>query len=147
MTVHTDEASLTHPPLTSCYAACFLPGHGPGTPVLSCAEDLAKLGLALMLASGSVHFSCSVVSDSSLSHGPQHIRLPCTSPTPGVYANSSPWSLSDQPTVSSSVVPFSSCLQSFPASGCFPMNWFFELGGQSIGASVSASVLPVNIQD
>ena len=76
---------------------------------------------------------------------PQHTRLPCPSPTPGAYSNSlSQWC---HPTIPSSVVPFSSHLQSFPASGSFPMSQFFASGGQSIGVSASASVLPMNIQD
>ena len=80
-------------------------------------------------------------------HGLQHARPPCPSPTPGVYSNSCPLSWWCHPTISSSVVPFSSCLQSFPASGSFLMSWFFTSGGQSIGVSASASVLPMNIQD
>ena len=75
-------------------------------------------------------------------------RLPCPSPTPGAYSNSCPSSRWCHPTISSSVVPFSSCLQSFPASGSFPIqSQFFTSGGQSIGVSASASVLPMNIQD
>ena len=92
-------------------------------------------------------FSCSVASDSMWPHGLQHTRLPCPSPTPGADSNSSPWSQRCHPTISSSIVPFSSCLQSFPESGCFPMSQFFTSGGQSIGVSASASVLPMNIQD
>ena len=80
-------------------------------------------------------------------HGLQHARPPCPKPTPGVYSNSCPLSLWCHPTISSSVVPFSSCLQSFPASGSFPMSQFFESGGQSIGVSASTSVLPMNTQD
>ena len=95
----------------------------------------------------SVQFSCSVVSDSLWPHGLQHARPPCWSPTPGACANSCPLSRWCHPKVSSSVVPFSSGLQSFPASGSFPMSQFFASGGQSIGASASASVLPMNIQD
>ena len=91
-------------------------------------------------------FSCSVVSDSLWSHGLQHARPPCSSPTPGVYPNPCPLSQWCHPTISSSVVPFSSCPQSFPASGSFPMSQLFTSGGQSIGASASASVLPMNIQ-
>ena len=90
----------------------------------------------------SVQFSCSVVSDSLRPHEPQHARLPYPSPTPGVHPNPCPLSRWWHPTISSSVVPFSSCPQSFPASGSFP----FASGGQSIGASASASVLPMNIQ-
>ena len=89
----------------------------------------------------------SVLSDSLQPHGLQHTRLPCPSPIPGDCSNSCPLSRWCHPTVSSSVVPFSSRLQSFPASGSFPMSQFFESGGQSIGVSASASVLPMNIQD
>ena len=92
-------------------------------------------------------FSRSVVSDSLQPQGLQHTRPPCPSPTPGVYPNSCPLSRWYHSTFSSSVVPFSSCLQSFPASGSFQMSQFFTSGGQSMGASASASVLPVNIQD
>ena len=95
----------------------------------------------------SVHFSLSVMSDSLQPHGLHHARPPCLSPTPGVYSNSCPFSRWCHPTTSSSVNLFSSHLQSFPASGSFPMNRFFAWGGQSIGVSASASVLPMNIQD
>ena len=95
----------------------------------------------------SVHFSCSVVSNSLRSHGLQHIRLPCPSPTPWIYSNACPLSQWCHPIISSSVVPFSSCLQSFPASESFQMSQFFPSGGQSTGVSASASVLPMNIQD
>ena len=95
----------------------------------------------------SVEFSHSVVSDSLWPHGLQHARLPCPSPTPGVYSNSCPLSRWCHPPISSSVIPFSSCLQSFPAAGSFPMSQFFESGNQSIGVSASALVLPMNIQD
>ena len=95
----------------------------------------------------SVQFSHSVVSDSLWPHGLQHTRLPCPSPTPGAYSNSCSLSQWYHPTISSSVISFSSCLQSFPASGSFPLSQFFTSGGQSIGVSASASVLPMNIQD
>ena len=95
----------------------------------------------------SVQFSLSVVSNSLWPYGMQHGRLPCPSPTPGVYPNSCPLSQWCHPNISSSVVPFSSCPQSFPASGSFLMSQFFTSGGQSIGAAASASVLPVNTQD
>ena len=95
----------------------------------------------------SVQFSRSFVSDSLWPHEPQHTRPPCPSPTPGVYTNPCPLSQWCHPTISSSVVPFSSCLQSFPASGSFQMSQFFAWGGQSIGVSASASVLPMNTQD
>ena len=93
----------------------------------------------------SVQFSCSVVS-SLQPHGLQHARPPCPSPTPGVYSNSCPLSRWRRPSISSSIFLFS-CLQSFPASGSFPMSQFFASGGWSIGVSNSASVLPMNIQD
>ena len=92
-------------------------------------------------------FSCSVVSNSLRSHGLQHARPACPLPTPGVYSNPCPLSRWCHPTISSSVVPFSSRLQSFSASGSFQMSQFFASGGQSIGDSTSASVLPMNIQD
>ena len=93
------------------------------------------------------HFSHSVVSNSLWPHELQLTRLLCTSPTPGAYSNSCPLSQRSHPTISSSVVPFSSCLQSLPASGSFQMSQLFASGGQSIGVSASASVLPVNVQD
>ena len=95
----------------------------------------------------SVQFNCPVVSYSLWPHGLHHARPPCPSPTPGVYANSCPLSLWCHPTISSSVVPFFSCLQSFPASGSFQMSQFFASGGQIIGVAASTSVLPMNIQD
>ena len=85
------------------------------------------------------------MSDSLRPHGLQHARPPCPSPTPGVYSNSCPLSQWCYPTISSSVVPFSSCRQSFPASGSFQMSKFFTSGGQSTGVSASAAVLPMNI--
>ena len=91
-------------------------------------------------------FSCPVVSDSLWPHGLQHTRLPCPSPTPRACSNSCPSSQWCHPTISSSVVCFSSCLQSCPASGSFLMSQPFKSGGQNIGVSVSASVLPMNIQ-
>ena len=102
---------------------------------------------AIRIYSGSVQFSHSVVSYSLLPHGLQHSRLPCPTPTPGACLNSCPSSRWCHPTISSSVIPFSSCLQSFPASGSFPVSQFFASGSQSIGVSASASVLPMNIQD
>ena len=87
------------------------------------------------------------MSDSLQPHGLQHARLPCPSPTPGVYPNSCPSSRWCHPTISSSMIPFSSCLQSFPVSGSFPKSQFFASGSQRIGVSASASVLPMNIQD
>ena len=95
---------------------------------------------------GSVQFSRSAMSDSLQPHGLQHTRPPCPSPTPRVYANSCPLSQWCHPTISSSVFPFFSCLQSFPASGSFQMSPFFTSGDQRIRASASASVLPMNTQ-
>ena len=95
----------------------------------------------------SVQFNRSVVSKSLQPHGRQHSRLPCPSPTPGACSNSCPFIQWCHSTISSSVVLFSSCFQSFPASGSFPISQFFTSVGQSTGVSASASVLPMNIQD
>ena len=95
----------------------------------------------------SVQFSRSVVSDSLRPHELQHSRPPCPSPTPGVHSNSRPLSRWCHPAISSSVVPFSSCPQSLPASGSFPMSQLFAWGGQSIGVSALALVLPMDTQD
>ena len=95
----------------------------------------------------SVKFSHSVVSDSLRPHGPQHTRPPCTSQLPGVYPNSCPLSWWCHPIISSSVVPFSFCPQSLPASESFSMSQLYAWGGQSIGVSASASVHPMNTQD
>ena len=95
----------------------------------------------------SIQFSPSVVSYSLWPHELQHARPPCPSPTPGVYLNSCPLSRWCHPIISSSVFPFSSCLQSLPASGSFQMSQLFTSGGQSIRVSASASVLPMNTQD
>ena len=92
-------------------------------------------------------FSCPVVSSSLWPRGLQHARPPCPSPIPGVYSNLCPLSRWCHPTISSFVVPFSSYLQFFPASGSFPVSQFFISGGQSIGVSASVSVLPMNSQD
>ena len=92
-------------------------------------------------------FSRSVLSDSLRPHEPQHIRPPCPSLTPGAYSNPCPSSRWCHPAVSSSVIPFSSCPQLFPASGSFQMNQLLTSGGQSIGVSASTSVLPMNTQD
>ena len=95
----------------------------------------------------SVQFSRSVVSNSLRPHGPQQARPPCPSPAPGVYSNSCPLSQWCHPAISSSVIPFSSCLQFFSASGSFQMSQLFASGGQSIWVSASATVLPMNTQD
>ena len=95
----------------------------------------------------SVQFSHSVVSDVLRPHELQHTKPPCPSPTPRVHPNPCLLSRWCHPTISSSVIPFSSCLQSFPASGSFPMSQLFTSDGQSTGVSASTSVLPMNIQD
>ena len=94
-----------------------------------------------------IQFSCSVMSSSLWSHESQHARPPCPSPTPRVYPNSCPLCWWFHLTISSSVVPFSFCLQSFPASGSFQMSQLFTSGGQNFVVSASTSVLPVNTQD
>ena len=95
----------------------------------------------------SVQFSHSIGSDSLWPYGLQHPRLPCPSQTPRACSNSCPSSRWCHPTISSSVIPFSFCLQSFPVSGSFQMSQFFALGGQSIGVSVSTLILPMNVLD
>ena len=102
---------------------------------------------SIKLSHCSVQFSCSVVSDSLWPHELQRARPPCPSPTPIAYPNSCPLSRWCHLTISSSVIPFSSCPQSFPASGSFPMRQLFTWDGQSTGVSASTSVLPVNTQD
>ena len=109
-------------------------------------QALFKSSLCLHVLS-SVQFSCSVVSDSLWPQGLQHTRLPCPSPTPIAYSNSCPFNQWCHPTISSFVIPFSSHLQSFSASGCFQMNQFFTSSSQSTGVSASASVLSMNTQD
>ena len=106
-----------------------------------------NLTLTYLFKTVSVQFSHSVVSDSLWPQESQHARPPCPSPTPRVYPNSCPSSQWCHPAISSSVFPFSSCPQSLPASGSFPMSHLFAWGGQSIGVSASASVLPMNTQD
>ena len=95
----------------------------------------------------SVQFNHSVVSDSLWPHEPQHTRPPCPIPTPRVHPNPCPWSWWCHPTISSSVIPFSSCPQSFPASGSFQISQLFASVSQNIGISASTSVLPMNTQD
>ena len=124
----------------------------PSHPLLSPSSPYFNLLTTLLLSSrwqsvSSVQFSHCVVTNSLWPHGLQHNRPPCPSPTPGVYSNSCPLSRWCYPTIWSSVVPFSFHLQSFPASGSFPVSQFFPSGGQSTGISASASVLPMNIQD
>ena len=109
--------------------------------------DICKASSANHFAFSSVQFSHSVLSDNLQSHGLQHTSLPCLSPTPGAYSNSCPSSRWCHPTISSSFVPFFSDLQSFPESGSFQFSQFYASGGQIIGASASASVFLMNIQD
>ena len=108
---------------------------------------VSALGCSFPFQFTSVQFSRSVVSDSMQPHELQHSRPPCPSPTPRVYWNSCPLSQQCHPTISSSVIPFFSCLQSFPASGPFQMSQLFASGGQSIGVLASTPVLPMNTQD
>ena len=116
------------------------------SPVL-CTVCVCGMHLNLYSFIACVQFSCSVMSDSLRLHEPQHTRPPCPSPAPGVHSDSGPSSQWCHPAISSSVVPFSSCPQSFPASGSFQMSQLFAWGGQSTGVWASASVLPVNTQD
>ena len=103
--------------------------------------------LSFPLLRSSVQFSCSVMSDSLRPYRQQYARPPCPSPTDGVHPNPCPLCWWCHPTISSSVIPFSSCPQSFPASGSFQMSQLFASGGQSIGVSASTSVFPMNTQD
>ena len=122
------------------YQICYLPPEKP----YAGQEATVRTGHETI---SSVQFSHSVVSDSLPPHEPQHARPPCPSPTPGVYSNPCPLSQWCHPTILSSVFPFSSCPQSFPALGYFLMSQHFQGGGQSTGVSASASVLPMNTQD
>jgi len=117
------------------------------TPSLVWCQYLAHLINTLMFCFSSVQFSHSVMSNSLRPHGPQHTRPPCASSTLGVHPNPCPSNQWCHLAISSFVVPFSSCPQSFPASGSFPMSQLFSSGGQSIGVSASPSVLPMNTQD
>ena len=117
------------------------------TSYLLCIFKKSLLYMPIKSLRGIVQFSHSVLSDSLRSRGPEHTRPPSPSPTPGVYWNSSLLSRWCHPTISFSVVPFSSCPQSFPASGSFQMSQLFTSGGQNIGVSASTSVPPMNTQD
>ena len=114
---------------------------------LSCPHGKMKIRVDVTGRDSSVQFSHSVVSDSLRLHESQHARPPCPSPTPGVHSNSCPSSRWCHPAISSSVVPFSSCPQSLPASGSFQMSQFFTSPGQNIRVSASTSVFPMNNQD
>ena len=113
------------------------PSHPLSSPCLASILWCSAYFIVQISIHTSAQFSCSVVSDSLRPHESQHARFPCPSPTPRVYPNLCPLSQWCHPTISSSVFPFSSCLQSFPASGSFPMSQFFESGGQSIRVSAS----------
>ena len=106
-----------------------------------------SLEIVILSEVSSVQFRCSVVSNSLQPHESQHTRPPCPSPSPGVHSNSHPSSRWCHPAISSSVIPFSSCPQTLPASGSFPMSQLFAWGGQSTGVSALASFLPKNTQD
>ena len=110
-------------------------------------KHIKRCSTSLTIQFSSVQFSCSVVSDYLQPHELQHARPPCPSPSPRFHPNSCPSSRWCHPAISSSVVPFSSCPQSLPASESFPMSQLFAWGGQSIGVSASASVLPKNTKD
>ena len=131
-----------------CHGGCLVPfrifGNISGSYSL---DALIQFDRLKCLQFSSVQFSCSVVSESLRPDESQHARPPCPSPTPRVHSDSCPSSRWCHPAISSSVVPFSSCPQSLPASGSFPMSQLFTWGGQSIGVSVSASVLPMNTQN
>ena len=118
-----------------------------GTLLLTSLTFLLSRNFQVVSVICSVHFSRSVMSDSLQLNEPQHARPPCPSPTPGVHPNPCPLCRWCHPTISSSVVPFSSCPQSFPASGSFQMSQLFASGAQIIGVSASTSVLPMNTQD
>ena len=132
-------------PVLLCPGNCLAPSREKGyfmfplSPCLMLKPFISK--------SSSVQFSRSVVPDILWPHGVQHSSLPCPSPAPSIYPKACPLSQRCHPTISSSVVPFFSRVQSFPASGSFPMSQFFAPGGQSIGVSDSTSVLLMNIQD
>ena len=138
-TILVQFSSVTHLCPTLCDPMnCSMPG-------LPVHHQLPKSTQTIIWLS--LQFSRSVMSNSLQLHGLQHTRLPCPSPTPRACSNSCPLSQWCHPTISSSAVPFSSRLQSLPASGSSSMSWFLASGGQSIGISTSASVLPMNVQD
>ena len=139
--------SLSHRPTLCDPMDCSMPSF----PVLHHLLEFAQIhvhwvgdAIYMQFLFSSAQFSLSVMSDSLRPHGLQHARPPCPSSTPGAHSNSCPLSRWCHPTISSFVVPFSSCPQSFPASGSFQMSQLFASGGQSIGVSASTSVLPMN---
>ena len=133
----------------SCLTLCFPKDCSPsGSSVYGILQARILDWVAILFSRfSSVQFSRSVVSDSLRPHELQHTRPPCPSPSPRVYSNSCPSSQWCHPAISSSLIPFSFCPQSLPASGSFPMSQLFAWGDQSIGVSASASVLPMNTQD
>ena len=122
-------------------------GNKVNNTVITLCGDKWLLDLWWSVCNVSAQFSLSIMSNSLQPHGRKHAWLPCPPPTPGACSNSCPSSWWCHPTISSSVIPFSSCFQSFPTSGSLPMSQFFASGGQSIGVSGSTSMLPMNIQD
>ena len=139
---------LSHPYMTTGKTIAFTRCSFDGKVISLLFNMLSRLVIAFLPMI--IHIQFSSVAQSCLNvgpHGLQHARLPCPSPTPGACSNSCPSSQWCHSTISSFVIPFSSCLQSFPASGSFPMSQFFASGGQSIEASASALVPPMNIQD
>ena len=129
---HPESNKVSHLPRLTSWLAATWSSHSGSSHCL----DKPVRGLS---------FSCPVMSDSLWPHGLQHARLPCSPLSPGLCSNSRPLCRWCHPNISSSVFPFSSCLHSFPASESFPMSLLLESSGQSIGASASASVLPINI--
>ena len=138
--------------VAACKLSCSMwdlvpwPGIEPGPPALG-GQNLSHWTIGEAPWICSVQFSCSVVSNSLWPHELQHTRPPCPSPTSRVHPNLCPLSQWCHPAISSSVIPFSSCPQSFPASGSFQMSQLFTWGGQSTGVSASTSVLPMNTKD
>ena len=126
---------------------CYLPKFTELRNYISYYTQTYSICTRMLSHFSSVQFSRSGVSDSLRPHESQHARPPCPSPTPGVYPNPCPLSWLCHPTIASTVIPFSSCPQSFPASGSFQMSQLFTSGGQSIGVSALPSVLPVDTQD
>ena len=139
--LHRNQHSINR----KCPHSSLVTMPGPGYRTHFCLSRTLSSGQSNWFSS--FQFSCSAISDSLWPYGLQHARPPCPSPTPGVHSNSCPSSRWCHPTTSSSVIPFSSCLQSSPAAGSFQMSHCFASDGQSIGVSASASVLPMNIQD
>ena len=131
-------------PLLNLFSVVDVSG---GESKVQCCKEQYCIGTQNVRSISLVQFSCSVMSNSLRPHGLQHARLPCPPPTPGAYSSSCPLSRWCYPAISSSVVPFSSLLQSFPAPGSFQMSQLFASGGRSTVVSASSSVLPMNIQD